>query len=241
MNISEVFIRRRVGTLLLALGVIFVGINSYFALPVAPPAAGRVPDHPGVRQPARRQRRHHGHVGRDTARALALERSGHHADDFVELARRLANYAAVRSEPLHRRSRAGRADRDQRGRRPAPQEPAQSTHVQKDESRRSHGAHTRPDIGHPATDRDRPLCRGLHRATDLADARRGARGLSRPTAPRRARATRSRQGGATRAHSRRRARHHRRPDRQRAQGQPDRATPGSRPRRHRPGDDRRWL
>jgi multidrug efflux pump len=36
MSISEVFVRRRVGTVLLALGLVFVGINSYFLLPVAP-------------------------------------------------------------------------------------------------------------------------------------------------------------------------------------------------------------
>jgi multidrug efflux pump len=36
VNISEIFIRRRVGTLLLSVGVMFIGLNSYFALPVAP-------------------------------------------------------------------------------------------------------------------------------------------------------------------------------------------------------------
>jgi multidrug efflux pump len=36
MSISEVFVRRRTGTVLLALGLVFVGINSYFLLPVAP-------------------------------------------------------------------------------------------------------------------------------------------------------------------------------------------------------------
>jgi multidrug efflux pump len=36
VNVSEIFIRRRVGTILLALGVIFVGINAYSSLPVAP-------------------------------------------------------------------------------------------------------------------------------------------------------------------------------------------------------------
>jgi multidrug efflux pump len=36
VNVSEIFIRRRTGTILLALGVIFVGINAYFSLPVAP-------------------------------------------------------------------------------------------------------------------------------------------------------------------------------------------------------------
>jgi multidrug efflux pump len=36
MRLSEFFIRRRTGTLLLALGLVFVGLNAYFALPVAP-------------------------------------------------------------------------------------------------------------------------------------------------------------------------------------------------------------
>ena len=36
MSISEVFVRRRTGTVLVALGLLFVGINSYFLLPVAP-------------------------------------------------------------------------------------------------------------------------------------------------------------------------------------------------------------
>ena len=43
MSISEVFVRRRTGTVLLALGLVFVGLNSYFLLPVAPiPAAAPV-------------------------------------------------------------------------------------------------------------------------------------------------------------------------------------------------------
>ena len=36
MSISEIFVRRRTGTVLMALGLLFVGINSYFLLPVAP-------------------------------------------------------------------------------------------------------------------------------------------------------------------------------------------------------------
>jgi multidrug efflux pump len=36
MSISEIFVRRRTGTVLLALGLVFIGINSYFLLPVAP-------------------------------------------------------------------------------------------------------------------------------------------------------------------------------------------------------------
>ena len=36
MNIAEIFIRRRTGTLLVAIGALLVGIAAYFALPVAP-------------------------------------------------------------------------------------------------------------------------------------------------------------------------------------------------------------
>src|SRR6267143_2020912 len=36
VTFSEIFIRRRIGTILLALGVVFIGINAYFSLPVAP-------------------------------------------------------------------------------------------------------------------------------------------------------------------------------------------------------------
>jgi multidrug efflux pump subunit AcrB len=36
VRLSEFFIRRRTSTLLLALGVVFIGLNAYFALPVAP-------------------------------------------------------------------------------------------------------------------------------------------------------------------------------------------------------------
>ena len=36
MTLSEVFIRRRIGTSLLAIGVVLVGIAAYFSLPVAP-------------------------------------------------------------------------------------------------------------------------------------------------------------------------------------------------------------
>ncbi|HEV2442905.1 MAG TPA: efflux RND transporter permease subunit [Steroidobacteraceae bacterium] len=36
MRLSEFFIRRRIATVLIALGLVFVGLNAYFALPVAP-------------------------------------------------------------------------------------------------------------------------------------------------------------------------------------------------------------
>ena len=36
MSLSEIFIRRRIGTVLLALGAVFAGLNAYFSLPVAP-------------------------------------------------------------------------------------------------------------------------------------------------------------------------------------------------------------
>ena len=79
-------------------------------------AAGRFPDHPGQRHGARRQPRNHGRHRRHAARAPVRPDRRRRADELGELARLDRDHVAIRSQPQHRRRRAGRAGRDHRGR-----------------------------------------------------------------------------------------------------------------------------
>ena len=54
-GISAPFIRYPIGTSLMMAGILFVGLVAYPLLPVAPLAAGRLPDHPDHRDVAGRQ------------------------------------------------------------------------------------------------------------------------------------------------------------------------------------------
>ena len=54
-SISAPFIRYPIATSLLMTGILFVGLVAYPLLPVAPFAAGGLPNHPGVHQSARRK------------------------------------------------------------------------------------------------------------------------------------------------------------------------------------------
>ena len=62
-------------------------------------AAGRLPDHPDHRQPARRQSGDHGDLGRAAAGAPVCADSRHRADDLDELSRHRCGHDPVRPQP----------------------------------------------------------------------------------------------------------------------------------------------
>ena len=90
------FIRRPIGTTLLAIGLFLVGVVAYRFLPVAQPADRRVSDHPRHRQPARRRSRDHGGDGGGAARAAARRDRRRHRDDLAQFARHHPHLGAVR-------------------------------------------------------------------------------------------------------------------------------------------------
>ena len=87
MNVSAPFIVRPIATTLLMIGLALIGLVAYFAAADRRRAAGRYSDHPGDCAAAGRQRRDHGDVGRDAARAAAGADLGRHLDELDELAR----------------------------------------------------------------------------------------------------------------------------------------------------------
>ena len=120
MSISAPFIRRPIGTALLAIGLALAGIVAYFALPVAPLPQRRFPDHRGLRQPARRRPGHHVVLRRGAAGAASRRDRRRDGDDFVDLG--LGSTFIVQFDLSRRLDDAarGRAGGDQRGRpRPA--------------------------------------------------------------------------------------------------------------------------
>ena len=81
MNISSAFIERPIATSLLMAGSCWSGGG----LPAAAggaAAAGRLPDHPGLRRAARRQPRDHGLVGGAAAGAAVRADPRRHPDDL---------------------------------------------------------------------------------------------------------------------------------------------------------------
>ena len=87
-------------------------------------AAGRFPHHPGHHAVAGRQSRHHRLAGDRAARAPVRPDPGAADHDLVEFVRHQPGHAAIRSQPRHRRRRAGRAVGDQRRRLDAAAQPA---------------------------------------------------------------------------------------------------------------------
>ena len=61
MNLSQPFVERPIGTVLLTIGVALAGIAGVLRAAGVAAAAGRLPDHLGQRQPAGRQPRDDGH------------------------------------------------------------------------------------------------------------------------------------------------------------------------------------
>ena len=97
-------------------------------------AAGRFSDHPGDDAASRRQSRHDRVAGDGLART-AIRANPVALDHVVaERVRILADHAAIRSRPRHRRGRAGRAIGDQRRRLDAAAQPALSARLREGQS-----------------------------------------------------------------------------------------------------------
>ena len=133
VSLSAPFIARPIGTTLLTIAVGLAGVIALSRPAGVAAAAGGLPDDSGQRQPARREPRHDGLVGRDAARAAVRPHRRHHRDDVDEPARLDADHDAVRLEPEHRRRRTRRARGDQRRARTAAAEPAEQPVLPQDE------------------------------------------------------------------------------------------------------------
>ena len=136
MSISEPFIRRPIATSLLMGGIFLVGCVVYPLLPVAPlPQV----DFPTIQVTAQLPGASPETMAATVATPLEYQFAADlraDADDLDAIVLGTTHHAAVRSGPQHRRGRAGRADRHQRGRRPAAEEPADAAHLQQGQSRR---------------------------------------------------------------------------------------------------------
>ncbi len=143
-------------------------------------AAGRRPDHTGEREPSRSQRRDHGDLGGRAARSSVVADFGRHLDQLHELARSDPDPGRIRSRTQPRGRRPGRPDRDQRRRRAAAEEPAQSSDLREGQSRRRAPDVDRDHVGRSADLCGRRVCRELPRAADLPHSRRRPRRLPRP-------------------------------------------------------------
>ncbi len=185
------------------------------------------------------QRRHDGVGGDDAARAPVRADAVAHADDERLELRQLADHAAVRPRPQHRRRRAGRAGGDQRRVEPAAATLPDAADLLEEQP----GRHADPHAGASARD-----VLPLDQVDDFADSILAQKisqvsGVGLVTHQRRAEAGRARAGrsrGARRhrAHARGRAHRARRRERQPAQGQPRRPAPGLHARDQRPARSR---
>ena len=147
MSVSEPFIRRPIATSLLGIALLIGGALGYWALPVS--ALPQV-DFPTVQVTTQLPG-----ASPDVIASLItapLERqlgqipslSSMTLDEFV---RRQPDFAAVRSQPRHRRRHPGRAGRDQRRRRRAAEEPAVSADLRQGESGGCAGPDAGADVG----------------------------------------------------------------------------------------------
>ena len=98
------------------------------------PAQRRLPDHPGQRQPSRRQPGHHGLLRRHAAGKAVLDHRGHRFDELLELARQHLDHHSVHARPQHRRRRPGHRIRHCQSRRSPAAQHAASSVVPKGES-----------------------------------------------------------------------------------------------------------
>ena len=204
-------------------------------------AAGRFPDHPGDDAAAGRQSRHHRLAG-DGAAGAAVRPDPRAADhDLVELLRHQPDHAAVRSQPRHRRRRAGRAVGDQCRRLDAAAQPSLSADLFQGESGRRADHHAGAHLADYRPARaERPRRHPDGAAAVRGDRRRPRLGAGRHPAgdphPGRsvaARRLRHRAGGPAHRHRRRQCR--------RRQGLARRRAPVLHHRRQRPDRRRRRL
>ncbi len=110
-------------------------------------AASRLSDHPGHHPASRRQSGHHCLAGDGAARAPVRPDPGLAGHDLVELVRGQPGHAAIRSQPRHRRRRAGRAIGDQCCRLHAAAQPALPAALFQSEPGRHADRHAGADLG----------------------------------------------------------------------------------------------
>ena len=122
-------------------------------------AAGGFPDHSRDRRAARREPGNHGVVRGDAARAAVRPHRRGHRDDVVEHPGLHQHHAAVRSEPQHRRRRARRAGRHQRGPRLSADQPSEQSALPQSESGRFADLHAGAHFDGP---RPRARCTMRH-------------------------------------------------------------------------------
>ena len=170
-SFSEVFIRRPVGTTLLAVGLLLVGIVAYRFLPGRQHADDRVSDHQRHRQPARRRSRNHGGDSGGAAGAPARRDSRRHRADVAQFARFDPRLGAVRPEPQHRRRRPRRAGRNQCGTHRFAGRPAVAAELSEGQS----GRHAGDDPGADLEDRSAERALRRRRYGDRAAAVAGRR------------------------------------------------------------------
>ena len=103
MSISTPFIQRPVATTLLLVALTLAGGIAYTLLPVSALPEVDFPTINVQRQPAGRESRGDGGVGRHAAREAVHAHRRRHGDDVEQLGRIGAGHAAVRSEPRHQR------------------------------------------------------------------------------------------------------------------------------------------
>ena len=113
-SISEPFIRRPVGTTLLAIGLFLVGVVAYDFLPVAAVPNVDFPLDPRFRDASRRRSIGDGGNGRSTAGTAARRNRRDRPDHLDQFARHHQHPVAVRHRPQHRPRCARRTGRDQR-------------------------------------------------------------------------------------------------------------------------------
>ena len=119
VNLSALFIERPVTTTLIMLGIVVFGVMAYRILPVSDLPNIDFPTDSGQRRTPRRQPRDDGVGGRVAAREAVRDDCRRDVDQFLQQSRLDVDHDSVRSQPQHRRRRAGRAGDDREDRAPA--------------------------------------------------------------------------------------------------------------------------
>ena len=182
MNISAPFIKRPIGTSLLAAALLMAGALAFNFLPVAPLAPSGVPGHLGRSRTAGRKSGDHGFGGGDPAGAAVRPHRRHQPDDIGQPAGIDRHHPAVRPQSQYRCRGTRCAGRHQRRSQPASGQLARKSHLSEGESgRRAHsdsGPHFRHH--HLAADIRRRRFHPFAEAGSNRRSRTGVRGRRRP-------------------------------------------------------------
>ena len=171
-SISAPFIKYPIGTSLIMVGILFVGLDRVSQPAGRAAAAGRLPDHPGDGDAARRQPGHHGLVGGPAAGASVRADPRRHADDVVERARHHDRGGAVRPRSQHRCGGQRHPGGHQCRERAAAAGPAVAADLSQGEPGRLADPAAVGDLRHPAADGRRRQRRHQARPADQPDQRR---------------------------------------------------------------------